>query len=642
MMTQPETRNSARQLYTEWFPQIVYDQHQAGPFPSRIFVPPFDEPMNPNIPPLVMRGVNLIGGAMSRRLDREGKRGAVSRVGFDAWWNGGMRTAPYFHNMIGILTETSHPTATPATNDPATFPKTFPNGIPTLTPSTDYPTPYTGGEWRMRQSCDYMVTTSMAVLDVAAERREEWLYDIYRMGRDAIAANAEDTYLVPADQWDPGTARKLVNTLRQGGVEIERATASFVAGGRQYGEGTFLIRGGQPFVPYVKDLLTPQVYPDLRISPGGSPKQPYDITGWTLSYQMGVRVEHVRTAIEVRTERVSVEAAKPITVPDTSSGAFVLDPRANDAFTAVNRLQKAGIAVQRARSPVDAGGEPPWPGGAFVLSAHAGGAAQLRNAVRGLDIRVKHVPRDPADLVTLKPPRIGIYHAWGGNIDEGWTRWVLEQFEFPYARLHDQELRSGDLGARFDVVLLPDATYRQMLNGFAAGTLPDEYTGGMTARGVESLRTFVERGGVLVAMDRSAELPLTGFGIPVQNVTATQRDSAFYVPGAILRLGVDPTHPVAYGMPAESAAFFTNSPAFALEGSDVGARVVARYPTEKLLMSGWLLGEQVIADRAAIVDVPLGRGRVVLLGFRTQHRGQPHGTFKFLFNSLLLSGLQSK
>jgi hypothetical protein len=308
----------------------------------------------------------------------------------------------------------------------------------------------------------------------------------------------------------------------------------------------------------------------------------------------------------------------------------------------VNRLQKAGVVVLRAPSPVDAGGEPPWPGGAFVVPAQAGGAAQLRDAVRGLDIRVKRVPRVPADLVTLKPPRIGIYHAWGGNIDEGWTRWVLEQFEFPYARLHDQELRRGDLETRFDVVLLPDATYRQMLNGFAAGTLPDEYTGGMTARGVENLRTFVDAGGVLVAMDRSAELPLTGFGIPVRNVTATQRDSAFYVPGTILRLGVDPSHPVAYGMPAESAAFFANSPAFELEGSDAGARVVARYPKDKLLMSGWLLGEQVIADRAGIVDVPLGRGRVVLLGFRTQHRGQPHGTFKFLFNSLLLSSLQSK
>src|SRR5438552_765269 len=209
MMNQPETRNSAKQLYVEWFPQIIYNQHQSAPFPARIFVPPFDDPMNPNIPPLVMRGVNLVGDAMTRRLDQEGKRGAISRIGFDTWWNGGMRTAPYFHNMVGILTETGHASATPTTYDAKTFSKTFPNTtIPTTEPTTFYPSPYLGGEWHLRNSCEYMVTASMAVLDVGARRRAEWLYDIYQMGRDAIRTNAKETYLVPADQWDPGTAAR--------------------------------------------------------------------------------------------------------------------------------------------------------------------------------------------------------------------------------------------------------------------------------------------------------------------------------------------------------------------------------------------------------------------------------------------------
>src|SRR5436309_3081732 len=299
MMTQPETRNSARQLYTAWFPQIVYNQHQSGPYPSRIFVPPFDEPMNPNIPPLVMRGVNLVGDAMTRRLDQEGKRGAVSRIGFDTWWNGGMRTAPYFHNMIGILTETGHASATPATYDAAAFPKYFANTtIPTLEPTTYYPSPFLGGEWHIRDSCDYMVTTSMALLDIAAKRREEWLYDIYQMARDATWNHANETFIVPMAsgasrgddvQWDPPTAVKMINVLRLGGVEIERARAAFDAGGRHYGAGSFVIRGAQPFEPYVRDLLTPQAYPDMRLYPGGPPKRPYDITGWTLNCQMGVR-----------------------------------------------------------------------------------------------------------------------------------------------------------------------------------------------------------------------------------------------------------------------------------------------------------------------------------------------------------------
>jgi hypothetical protein len=636
MMTQPETRNSARQLYAEWFPQIVYDQHQAGPYPSRIFVPPFDDPMNPQIPPMVMRGVNLFGDAMTRRLDREGKRGAISRIGFDTWWNGGMRTAPYFHNMIGLLTETAHPSATPATNDPARFPTTFDNGLPTTTPTTYYPSPYAGGEWHMRQSCDYMVTTSMAVLDQAAARRQEWLYDIYRMGRDAITANADQTFVIPVEQWDAGVANKLVNTLRLGGVEIERATAPFSAGGREFGPGAFLIRGSQPFAPYVNDLLSPQVYPELRLYADGPPKQPYDISGWTLSYQMGVDVVRVREPITAPIERVEKATTASAMVPAIEAGAWLLDPRANDAFAAVNRLIKAGVTVLRAPAAADAGAGIRWPAGAFVVPVAPEARNHLTAAVRELAVPIGAAAGVPPGSSPIKAPRIAVYHAWGGNMDEGWTRWLLEQFEFPYTRLHDADVRGGDLRSRFDVVLLPDATYREMLNGFGTGAMPDEYTGGMTGRGVQNLRTFTERGGILVAMDRAAELPIAGFGLGVRNVTARQREGDFFIPGTLLRLNVDSGQPVGYGMPSQAAAVFVNSPAFAVDRPGGQARIVARYPPGNLLMSGWLLGERVIADAAAVMDVPLGRGRVVLLGIRSQHRGQPHGTFKLLFNAIFL------
>ncbi|HZT76538.1 MAG TPA: M14 family metallopeptidase [Vicinamibacterales bacterium] len=577
MFTQPETRNSARQLY-DWFPQIVYNQHQAGPFPSRIFVPPFDDPMNPNIPPLVMRGVNLVGDAMTRRLDQEGKRGAVSRIGFDTWWDGGMRTAPYFHNMIGILTETSHASATPATYDPRTFPKFFPGTtVSTSEPSAFYPSPYLGGEWHLRNSCDYMVTTSMAALDLAAKRREELLYDIYQMGRDAIRDHANETFVVSADQWDAPTAAKMINTLRLGAVQVEQATAAFTAAGRQYPSGSFVIRGSQPFEPYVRDLLTPQVYPDMRLYPGGPPKRPYDITGWTLNLQMGVAVDRVTDRVDVATTPVDVA---PVPAP-------TLDPHQNDSFITINRMLKGGTPVR-------------W-----------------------------------ANRLLTKAPRVGVYHAWGGNMDEGWTRWVLEQFEFSYASVFDRDIRAGRLHDRFDVLLLPDATYEQMLHGLAPGSMPDAYTGGMTAAGMQNLKTFVESGGTLVAMDRAADLPLHVFDLPVRNVTAAVGDADFYIPGSILRIAVDASNPIAYGMPSEAAAFFINSPAFEVQPrADV--EVVAHYPASNLLLSGWLLGERIIANRAAIVHARVGSGHVVLLGFRTEHRGQPHGTFKLLFNSILL------
>ena len=645
MMNQLETRNSARQLYEEWFPQIVYNQHQAGPFPSRIFVPPFDDPMNPNIPPLVIRGVNLIGDAMTRRLDREGKRGAISRVGFDTWWNGGMRTAPYFHNMIGILTETSHSSATPANNDPATFPKTFANGVPTLEPTTYYPTPYLGGEWHLRNSCDYMVTTSMAVLDVAARRRQEWLYDVYQMGRDAIRANASESFIVPANQWDPPTAVKMINVLRLGGVEVEQATAPFSAGGKRYLAESFIIRGAQPFSPYVNDLLTPQRYPDMRMSPGGPPKRPYDITGWTLNYQMGVAVDRVEEAVTAVTTKVDVAPRPTIPVAPHSSGhAWLLDPRSNDAFIIVNRLLKAGDVISRAAHALSFRGTR-WPAGAFIVAPGNGTDDRVTQWATTLGVAVQRsvdadVPpnQQPTDIAgpALKAPRIGVYHAWGGNMDEGWTRWVLEQFEFPYASVFDRDLRAGGLRARFDVILLPDATYDSMLNGEAPGTLPDPYTGGMTAGGVANLREFVSAGGTLVAMDRAAELPIAAFRLPIRDVAAAGgRAAEFYVPGSILRVRVNPSHPIAYGMPDEAAAFFIHSPAFDVSPDARATRVVARYPDRDVLMSGWMLGEATITGRAAVVEVSVDKGRIILLGFRTQHRGQAHGTYKLLFNSIL-------
>jgi Zinc carboxypeptidase len=633
MMNLVETRNSAKQLYSEWFPQIVYDQHQTGPFPSRIFVPPFDDPMNPNIPPLVIRGVNLVGEAMTRRLEREGKRGAVSRVGFDTWWNGGMRTAPYFHNMIGILTETSHNSATPATNDPATFPKTFVNGVPTLEPTTYYPTPYLGGEWHLRDSCGYIMTTSIAVLDIAAKHRAEWLYDSFQMGRDSTRANASETFVISTNQWDPPTAVKMINVLRLGGVEVEQATAAFSAGGKPYPAGSFIIRGAQPFSPYVKDLLTPQRYPDMRVSPGGPPKRPYDITGWTLNYQMGVQVERVTTPVSVATTPIDVASVPEWSFPGVIGGRIgphVLDARANDTYIAVNRLLKAGFPVSRVTSPIEAGFEQ-WPAGSFIVPTDL----NVSQVVKELGLRALIGQTDPARATAVKMPRIGLYHSWGGNMDEGWTRWVLEQFEFPYASVFDRDLRAGGLRARFDVILLPDATYDSMLNGETAGTLPSVYTGGMTARGIASLREFVSAGGTLVAMDRAAELPIAAFGLPIRDVAAAAaRASDFYSPGSILRLRVDPSHPIGYGMPAEAAAFFINSPAFEVS-TNAGARIVAGYPTRDVLMSGWMLGEQTIAGRAAVVEFPIDKGRVILLGFRTQHRGQSHGTYKLLFNSIL-------
>jgi hypothetical protein len=651
MFNQPESKNIAKQLYEEYFPQIVYNQHQTAPFPARIFVPPFEDPANFNIPPLVMRGINTVGDAITRRLDQEGKVGAISRVSFDTWWNGGMRTAPYFHNMVGILTETAHATATPADYDAARFPRRFSNGESTLEPSTYYPSPYKGGHWTLRHSCEYMITGSMAVLDIGAKRKQEWLYDVYQMARDAVAAGADEHYVIPAEQWDPNAAVRMVNVLRTGGVEIDRAVAPFIAGGRQYAAGSFIIRGAQPWSPYVRDLLNPQVYPDRRLYPDGPPEPPYDVSGWTLNLQMGVAVDKVTTGpVTAQTEPVTTAMYPPGRVSATAKAAYAIDPRTNEAFIAVNRLLKAGDAVYRSAGPVAAGGAS-FPAGAFLVAAGQGTHARVDAAAKALGLQVAALDSNPVgETVRVKPPRLGLYNAWGGNMDEGWTRWLLEQYEFPYTTLRDKDIRAGGLRAKFDVIVLPDASYESMLTGLAPGTMPEEYVGGMTSRGVQHLLQFTAEGGTLVAMDSATELPITLMGLPIRNSVSSLRENEFYIPGTLLRLNVDTSNPIAWGMPGQVAAFFARSPVFdvgrprgrfgdaraADPAPPAGIHIVGTYPAKDVLMSGWLMGERHLHDKAAVIEAAVDKGRVVLLGFRVQHRGQPHATFKLLFNSIYL------
>jgi hypothetical protein len=642
MLTQPESQAAARQLYEVWYPQIVYNQHQEAPFPARIFVPPFADPVNPNIPPLVVRGINAVGDAITRRLEQEGKTGAISRVQFDTWWNGGMRTAPYFHNMVGILTETAHASASPATYDAARFPETFSNGVSTSEPSTYYPSPYRGGRWTQRDSCEYMLTASMAVVDLASRRREEWLYDIFQMGRDQIAAGAGETFVVPPSQWDPPTAVALINTLRRGGLEIDEALEDFSAGGVTYPAGSFILRGAQAFRGYLRDLLRPQRYPERRGVAGGS-ERPYDITGWTLPLQMGVRVDDVAAAVTVRSRPVATAAPRSTGVGVLDgAGVVAIDPRLNNSVRLVNRLLEADQLVERATSALGAAGYPP---GAFVVEVSEPARRLIARAIEDDGVLVRRLEARPSEpLVTLRRPRLGLYRAWGGNMDEGWTRFVLEQFAFAPLTLRNADIRAGDLRDRVDVVIVPDQALASLVTGLSPTVMPGPYSGGLGPQGIAALHDFVEAGGTLVALDTASELALAGFGVPVTNAIAGLRDSEFSIPGSVLRLDVDVTHPLAWGVPAEVSAFFANGLAFAPAGPHergqpetwaAGTDVVATYSRTGLLQSGWGLGADRLSGRAAIVEARIGAGRAVLLGFRAQHRAQPHATFKFLFNAIL-------
>lgn len=631
MVTQPETRAVTDVLYHQWYPQIVLNQHQTAPWPARIFIPPFSDPVNPHIPPLVVRGVNTVGDAMGTRFSEEGKPGAISRVTFDMWWNGGMRTVPYFHNMVGLLTETAHASVAPRCVPESSLPR-YIGTTPALEPSVFYPHPWLGGCFRLRDAVEYMVTAAVATLDIASELREEWLYNIWRMGADAIAAGSAGepfAYIIPPDQRNPREAADLVNVLRAGGVEVHRAERELRAGGERWPAGSYVVLAGQAFRAHLMDLMEKQVYPDMRLYPDGPPDPPYDISGWTLPIQMDVRVARIDAPFDAAGLQPATEARVwPGRVRGDARWGWALSARPNASAIAVNRLLAAGAEVSLAEG--SAGGVEK---GAVVIRGGQNADVLVRELAADLGIDFAGLRSAPAvPLRPLELPRVGLYKSWIANMDEGWTRWVLEQYGFPVDTLHDADLRTADL-SRYHALILPDQRASAILHGYRPGSRPAEITGGIGLQGAVRLQEYVRGGGRIIAFDAATELLIDQFGLPLRNAVEGIPAERFFIPGTLIRTAVDTTHVLARGMPEEAAAFFVRSSAFNVSGDD--AEVVARYAEEDLVLSGWALGEdRYLAGRAAVVRVPVGRGDVVLFGFRPQFRAQPRGTFKLLFNAL--------
>jgi len=642
MMTQPETREISRILYQEWYPQIVLNHHQAPPFPARIFIPPYAPPMNPNIPPLVIRGIDMAGNAVAGRFEAEGKSGVISRMEFDAWWNGGMRTTPCFHNMVGLLVETAlYNYATPFYYRAEDLPAQFKNGLPTLSPSPDYPSPWKGGAWRLSDAVDYMLTASLGVLDVAARYRDQWLLNVYRMGRNAIEAGqkgAPAAYLIPPDQQhDLSAAVRMVEALHLGGLDIEQAEAPFEVEGHSYPVGTYIIRSAQAYRSYLVDLMEQQTYPD-RQAPDQS-TEPYDMTGWTLPLQMRVRVVKTEEDPQVRTT--------PVTAPElpqvsslTPAPRYLIERSWNGAFRLVNDLLKQGVPVQTSLAPIRLGDDVAAPGAFLVDGSYR---APLQELSLSLRIPVRSLSAD-TDVATrlLAHPRVGVYRTWSANQDEGWIRWLLEQYDFDYQPISEGSIREGELRGHFDAIILPSESIKRLVHGAPRGEMPPEFSSdGFGEEGARNLQQFVEKGGVLIASGASCELPLAFFSRSSDNRIELAPQGGISCPGSLLRIDVDANDPVAYGMETEAAAFFNDGEAFDLpagaEGAN-GAVSVARYADKGILLSGWMKGEEQVSGKSAVVRSPLGAGQVVLLGFPPHFRGQAHGTFKLLFNSIYLAG----
>jgi hypothetical protein len=554
--------------------------------------------------------------------------------------------------MVGILTETAlWYYATPHEYDPQKLPKTFRDGTPTDAPTTFYPSPWSGGWWRLRDAVEYMLSASLATLDVASAHRQDWLYGMYVMGRAAIEAGERGhpyAYVIPKEQRDPGTVAVLLNTLRRGGVEIQRAEHDFSAEGHVIPAGSYVVRMDQAFRAYAKDLLEVQRYPEQKQGSGKRALRPYDVSGWTLPAQMGVETLLLNEPFEARLEAVDDHVVAPGDL--TGSGdVFLIGPRSNAVFLAVNRALRAGGRVWRARTAFEAQ-ERDFEAGAFIIEGGLSRSAlKALAAEHGLEVTATS-QRPEVEAVRIREPRIGLYKPWRPSIDEGWTRWVLERFEFPFTTLRDRDIRRGDLGDNFDVIILAESSADALLEGYLPGMVPPEYAGGLGLEGALALKSFAESGGTLLALGSATELPLELFGLGVRNVLEDVSRDEFSSPGALLRIELDTGHPLSFGLPGELTVFFAGGPALEKDGfrsrrgeetrplAPTGRpepRSVAQFVEKDVLYSGWLRGEAKLTRKSALMEVPLGRGRVVLVGFRCQFRGQAHGTFKILFNALL-------
>ena len=612
----------------EWDPVIFYCHHQSAPFPTRIFIPPFTEPISSNIHPLMARWLNVLGINMAAYLDEHGMPGAVHRVGFDNWYPGFLDFTHIFRNSIAFFTETAlYRYATPHFYTVEEFPKER----QPLRSEVFYSSPWKGGWWRLGDAVRYMLGASMAVLDTASKYREVLLYNRYQAARDNIERFGKEppfAYVIPQEQRDLPTAAILVEKLLINGIEVYQAGQSFAANGREY-RNAWVVLMDQPFASLVKELFEPQQYPDLRQTPNGPPIRPYDVAGWTLPMQMGVEVATVLKPV-LEEQRKSLRRIERVTPPPGSvqgtGGAYVMSHQPNTSFQAINDVLANGGQAGFASSK---GSEP----GVIVVSGidHD----RMAEIARKRSLAVQAVAKAPPDVVSTRKPRVGLYRAWMPMIDEGWTRWILENYGFAPVTLRNGDIQAGHLRDRFDSIIIPDAAPKSILEGFAPGSIAGEYAGGLGDTGVEALRAFVRGGGTLIAFNNASIVAIDGLDLPVANILASLTNDQFYCSGSLLRVELqDLTHPALWGMPREPIVMFERGPAFEPKSGFRGV-VLATYPKERSpLASGYLLHPERIQGKAAALEVFYGDGRVYLFGFRPQWRGQSHGTYKLFFNAI--------
>ena len=669
LFSQKESQHTAQILWHDWFPAIWLDEHQQGSSGPRIFTMPATDPVNPNVDPLIYRLNGIYGQQQAAALEAEGKEGIIYNSTYTNFWEGAMAWAGWWHNEVGLLTEVaSARIATPITqqkadasaparqsaaedfeaerrrqfehpDDPLPPPRD-------ITPRTEYPHPWLGGKWTLRDIVDYELTATYALLEAAADSRDTLLHEIYDINLHTIQAGEkgqigggkEKAYaaLIPfTSQHDPDEAIELVDKLLMGGVQVYRAPRSFEQDGKKYEAGTFVVPFNQVFGRYAKDILERQTYPEVRRSPQAPPEPPYDVSAWSLGLQFGVDTPFAKTPLDKNLQLEKLTAAPKLVLQTakTANSDYVFPYNGATSAVVVNRLLKAGAPLEISR---------PIAGESFV-SVKAAPAAWSQ-ATQDLDTSsTLQGDRYLVPIATVHQPRVALYQSWEADMDEGWTRWVFDHYELPYTLIHNRDVKAGHLHDRFDAIVLPDQREKDVLEGLDYKTIVPEYKGGIGEDGWTALEEFVHSGGTLVALGEASNLLIDKLPLPVKDIKHTTTREQHFAPGTIVNLQVDTTNPVGVGVAPNTYGFYINSPFFQLvDGfSSQKVSVVARYPNTSVRASGWLRGEDLMLGHAAVVAVDMNPGKVVLFGIRPQHRAQTHATLPLLFNALYWSSENS-
>jgi len=651
MLNLAETKAVTKVMYQDWIPQIHIDQHEMGATGARLWIPPFANPPNPNVHPLIWRGVALFGMNMAYDLQKNGFKGVQYGQEYAGWWDGACDNTPWFHNTICLLSEAASVNiASPINIDSSEISDSF------IEKSMQFPDPWPGGWWRLRDLVDYELTLSMSLIKTAFLHKEEFLYNFYKMNKDSIEKREEGqpfAFVLPKKQLDYPTTLRMLEILMEAGVEINQAREDFIIDDKVYSAGSFVILMSQPYRPYAQALLEIQKHPDpSRQYPNGPfIPLPYDNAGWTLPLQMGIKCDQINHPFEANLTKLEKVPYPSITPPQENVSFVFLDSRLNTSFSVVFSLLKGDAEIYRSKDIVKGEGFEAA-AGSFIIKNNS----QVQKILPGL-LEKWHVEAHALENIAeipkapIKRHRVGLYQSWRSNMDEGWTRYVFDDLGIPYTTLHNQDFKGTkqkkvNLRAKFDVIVFADENATIIKQGRRSpssryrgsyGAIPSEYEGGIGNEGVEGLKSFVEQGGILVTLNSACELAFDEFQVPAGNAIEGIDRSKFFCPGSILRVKVDNKSPIGYGMPREAAIMFYRGMALSTRIPSEGweRKVVARFPEDDLLLSGWLSGEDVIARKAAVVDIQRKKGHIILIGFPCQHRAQSHGTYKFLLNALL-------